>query len=54
MQRAPLGEVRTGPLHGGAAVAPAPGSVPMAQPAVAVAAPIAAAQPQPFLVGVPP
>ena len=54
MQRAPLGEVRTGPLHGGAAVAPAPGSVPMAQPAVAVAAPIAAPQPQPFLVGVPP
>ena len=51
MQRAPLGEVGMGPLQGGrAAVAPAPGSVPMAQPAVAVAAP----QPQPFLVGAPP
>ena len=55
MQRAPLGEVGMGPLQGGrAAVAPAPGSVPMAQPAVAVAAPMAAPQPQPFLVGAPP
>ena len=55
MQRAPLGEVGMGPLQGGrAAVAPAPGSVSMVQPAVAVAAPIATPQPQPFLVGVPP
>ena len=55
MQRAPLGEVGMGPLQGGrAAVAPAPGSASTAQPAVAVAAPIAAPQPQPFLVGVPP